>query len=305
MLNIIKASDPMTVEQIIVCIYGAPGVGKTTAAFSAASPLLLDFDKGAYRAANRKDAVVINSWSEVEGLSANDFKGYDTVVIDTAGRALDCLALDICERNIKHGKDGSLTLKGYGELKSRFSKWLKTLTSFGKDVILIAHMDEQKNGDDIIERIDAQGSSKNEIYKSADAMGRLSIVQRDHILDFNPTSASLGKNPTQLEPLKVPNITTNPNFMADVIARIKGKLNEQTETQRQLQAQIAEWQQNVKALKTAADFNEAVAQVKGAPKAVKAVISKAADEAGMVFDVKTKKFIDATQPDAVPEENAA
>jgi hypothetical protein len=49
------------------------------------------------------------------------------------------------------------------------------LNSFGKDVVLIAHMDEQRNGDDIIERLDVQGGSKGEIYKAADAMGRVAV----------------------------------------------------------------------------------------------------------------------------------
>src|SRR5690606_38238567 len=50
-LKITKASDPLTVEQLIVCIYGPPGLGKTTLGFSARKPLLLDFDRGAHRAA--------------------------------------------------------------------------------------------------------------------------------------------------------------------------------------------------------------------------------------------------------------
>uniref|UniRef100_UPI001589DC4D ATP-binding protein n=1 Tax=Brucella pseudintermedia TaxID=370111 RepID=UPI001589DC4D len=137
------------------------------------APLLLDFDNGSYRSANRRDAVIISNWSDVASISAEDLAPFKTVIMDTAGRALDALTADIIRANPKHGRGGSLSLQGYGELKSRFIAFLKLLNSFGKDVVLIAHMDEQRNGDDIIERLDVQGGSKGEIYKAADAMGRL------------------------------------------------------------------------------------------------------------------------------------
>lgn len=299
-LRILKASEPIKVEHLNVCIYGAPGTGKSTLAFSSNKPILLDFDKGAHRAANRKDIVAITRWEDVEGLTSNDLKEYDTIIVDTVGRALDALALDICEKNPKHGIDGALKLQGFGELKSRFSKWLKLLNSFGKDVILIAHMDEQKNGDDIIERLDAQGSSKNEVYKSVDAMGRVNVSAQGRILDFNPTSASYGKNPGGLSPLKVPHIATEPNFMAEVISSIKDSLNEQTEEQRKAQAEIDVWNEKLSEISTVDGINDIVSKSADEAKPVKLLISKRAEALGYIFDKKNKKFIDATQADAVP-----
>ncbi|MEK5761254.1 AAA family ATPase, partial [Acinetobacter variabilis] len=69
-----------------------PGIGKTSLAFSATNPILFDFDKGAHRAGKyRKDTVQVNNWSEVSSLTANDLLGYDTVIVDTAGRMLDVI----------------------------------------------------------------------------------------------------------------------------------------------------------------------------------------------------------------------
>jgi DNA replication protein DnaC len=62
-LKIIKSSEPIKVERLNVCIYGQPGAGKSSLAFTAAAPLLLDFDEGAHRAANRKDSVRVTAWS--------------------------------------------------------------------------------------------------------------------------------------------------------------------------------------------------------------------------------------------------
>lgn len=300
MLKIVKASEPIKVESLNVCIYGAPGTGKTTAAFSAQSPLLLDFDKGAYRAGNRKDIVSIDAWNYIESLTQVDLKGYSTIVIDTAGRALDMLTQHVIKNNPNYGRGGSLNQKGWGELKTKFRDWMKTLNQMNKDVIIIAHMDEKMDGDDVMERLDVQGGSKNEIYKSMDAMARIAITPQGRILDFNPHPKSYGKNLGQLDLIVVPNITIAPDFMAGVIAQIKSKLNEQTEEQRQALAEIAEWQENVKGLKTADDFNDAVAQVKDASKAVRLIVSKAATDTGMVFDKEQKKYIDATQTEAVP-----
>lgn len=53
-LNIVTATQPLTIDHLITFIYGDPGVWKTSLAFTAKNPILFDFDKGAYRAANAK-----------------------------------------------------------------------------------------------------------------------------------------------------------------------------------------------------------------------------------------------------------
>ena len=185
-LRIIKSNEPIKVEQLVVVIYGSPGLGKSTLGFTADSPILLDFDKGAYRSAVRGDSVPVESWTDVTGITSDDLTGYNTVVVDTAGRALDFLTADIIRRNAKLGRGGALTLQGYGALKSEFTAWLKMVKLLGKDVVLIAHSSEEKNGDDLLERLDVQGGSKGEIYKSADAMGRLTLVNGKRVLNFSP-----------------------------------------------------------------------------------------------------------------------
>ena len=173
MLKIIRSDEPIEVKQLVTVIYGTPGLGKSTLGFSADKPILFDFDKGAHRAANRKDIVPVDDWREIKDVSADDLTEYETVVLDTAGRCLDFLTTDIIRRNAKMGYGGALTLQGYGALKAEFTAWLKMVKSFGKDIVLISHSSEDKKGDELIERLDIQGGSKGEIYKSADAMGRL------------------------------------------------------------------------------------------------------------------------------------
>lgn len=292
-LKIIKSSDPMRVERVNLCIYGPPGLGKTSLAFTAESPLLLDFDNGAHRAANRKDTVRVQSWGEVAELDRDDLAQYSTVIVDTAGRALDALTADIIRRNPKMGRGGVLSLQGYGQLKAEFVAWMKLLNSFGKDVVLIAHMDEQRNGDEIIERLDVQGGSKNEIYKAADAMGRLTIRDGKRLLNFSPTDAAFGKNPAQLEPLEVPHPDRNPSFLAGVIQSIKDKLNAMTEEQRKAQESLEMWRETIAGMEAVDEFNTAIGQIKQQPMAVQAMFAAAAKAKGFTFDKKAGQYVEA------------
>jgi hypothetical protein len=296
-LKIIKSSEPLRVERLNIVLYSQPGLGKTSLSFTSIKPLLLDFDRGAHRSANRKDSVQVANWSEVTEIAERDLTEYSTVIVDTAGRALDSLSADIIRRNPKLGRGGALTLQGYGALKAEFVAWLKQLNSFGKDVVLVAHMDEQRNGDEIIERLDVQGGSKGEIYKAADAMGRINIVAGKRMLMFSPTDAAFGKNPGQLDPLEIPHKDSAAfdGFLAGVMQQIKDRLNTLTEEQIAAQALIEEWRGKIGELKTAEQFNAQLASVKEQPKAVQALYAHAAEAAGLVFDKKAAQYAAAPQ----------
>lgn len=289
-LKITKASEPIAVTAITTCLYAPPGVGKTSTAFTADSPLLLDFDRGSYRAANRKDVVQVDRWPDVAAITPDDLAAYSTIIVDTAGRALDMLSADIIARNPKMGYGGSLNQKGFGQLKSEFAAWLKSLRSIGKDVILIAHMDEQRQGEDIVERLDIQGSSKNEIYKSADAMGRLRIIDGRRVLDFNPSGTGFGKNPAQLPVMAVPDFATSPAFLADVIGQIKQSLNALSESAMAAMQAQADAHAEFITFDTAEQFTKKVDELADAAPAIKALLVKVAGEKGFTFDKKTKAF---------------
>lgn len=294
-LKIIREADPIEVTRLTLCIYSPPGLGKTSTAFTASRPLLMDFDQGAYRSAFRRDSVQVSSWSEVENVAADDLADYDTVIIDTAGRALDALSSYLIEKNPKlKGYGGALSLQGYGALKTTFIGWLKQIHSYGKDVVLIAHSDEQKKGDEVIERLDVQGGSKNEIYKSADAMARISVEQGKRYLNFNPTDTAFGKNPAGLAVLSIPDFSMKPDFLATVISGIKLKLNEKSEAQKKAVSEMADWKAKFDEAKTVDDFNKLIPQCanvsEGIRDNVKRLLVKIAKDKGINFDRSAATF---------------
>jgi hypothetical protein len=290
-LRILPASEPITVSRITMAIYAPPGVGKTTLAYTASKPLLIDFDNGAHRATNRKDTVQAQSWSDVADLDPSDLDPFDTVIVDTAGRALDALGVDIIRRDAKLGRGGVLSQQGWGRLKAEFVGWMKLLNQAGKDVILIAHSSEKINGDETIERLDVQGGSKDEIYKSVDAMGRIAIRGGKRVLIFDPTETAFGKNPAQLPPLEIPHTDAAPDFMAGVIQQTKDALNNMSEAAREEQKRVSELRSLLDQLESVDDFNGKIAQMEHAPNKDKALLLAVAENKGFAFDKKAKAFV--------------
>jgi hypothetical protein len=242
-IKIIKPTEPVDIKNLVVTIVSNPGLGKTTLGFTAKKPLLLDFDNGNYRAKNRQACVNIVRWHDISTLAIEDLADYDTVVIDVVGRALEILGTSLILAIPKMGKsDGTLSLQGFGALSASFRAFLAKLRSFGKDIVLLCHAKEEKSGDDNILRIDAQGSSKQEIFKCSDLMGTIEIINGKRTLSFNPTTTAMGKNCADIATQEIPHYETSATFLADIIEQAKNNINmkskEMIETEEEYQSMI-------------------------------------------------------------------
>ena len=299
-MRIVKGTEPIIVTHPVIMIYGIPGICKSSLSYSADEPLNLDFDHGAHRAVNRRDTLLIDSWKDIEDISIDGLKPYNSVIVDTAGRCLDFLIADIGEKEPKKVQGGTPTLQGWGALKGRFRQWMSFLRTYNKFVILLAHHKEESDGDRKIIRPDIQGGSYSEVMKVCDFVGFLDVKNGKRVLDFNPTDRWVGKNPGQWDPFVIPPIADCKTFLKDLIqdgVKVLGRISEENAS---ASDQVMDWKSNIETLTTAADLNNIIPEVLKLPKVIQSQVSKLlmsrAGEIKTPFDKKKKVFVMPAEP---------
>lgn len=298
-LNIVTSMQPLNVENIITFIYGDPGIWKTSLAFTAKNPILFDFDKGAYRASNRKDTVQIGKWQEVATFTAQDLANYDTIIIDTAGRALDMIidSLKTDSRNTTRG--GQLSMQGYGKLGGIFTDWLKMLRGMGKDIVLLAHASEDKDGDNVIKRPDMVGGSKKEAYKIADMMAYMTTQQSQNgdikVLNFMPSSTYLAKDSGQIGNVQIVPMKDAPNQLANIIQATKDHINSLSAEAAKAQKELDDLRNDLLDAETASDLDELKADLDKSHilyKEMALSVMSRSKALGFIYDKPSDSFIE-------------
>lgn len=299
-MKIISAIEAIPVSNPIFLLVGQPGICKTSLGYSMADPLLLDFDKGAHRAVNRRDTLVIDTWGDAaELLKANgQLAPYASLVIDTAGRCLDVLSIDIAGRDAKLARaGGALTQQGFGVLKGDFAAYVRNVRALGKDVLLLAHQKEESKGDDRIVRADIIGGSFGEVMRIADFVGYLYRDERGkRILDFDPVAGSLAKNPGGWKPFDVPPIAKAADFMRELYAMGRAALGQMSEASAIIAKQLLEWRGHLETLTAPEAVTAAIVEVKrfthpiALAQAKKALLDRAT-ALGFRYDVKAAMFV--------------
>ena len=301
-LNIIKPSEPISVGPLCIVIYGSPGVGKTMACCTAGRTLLFDFDGGFLRSRIREqnpplpvDVVQPQRWSDVSDVRGEDIEPYDTVVIDTIGRMQDMLGAHIISEDPRMSSDGTLNLRGFGRLKGIGLSWLSKIRLFGKDLVIIAHVDEQKKNDDVVERLYVQGAMKNELHLVAHAMGVIRMTSRGRTLTFDPTETAYGKNPARLPVLHIPEPDgangAFRTFMGSVIGKIRAAMQQDADafaaSAKDMDSFLAELDECI----TDSDFTRLVGKASELGVAAKRVLIAKARDNGLHFDKEAGKFV--------------
>lgn len=292
-LKVTRSNEAIKVDTLCFTIYSQPGLGKSSLSFTASRPLLLDFDKGAHRAVDRKDTVQVSDWRDVAAISAVDVAAYDTIIIDTVGKALDVLAQDIIRSNSRLSNGGALSQQGWGQLGVRFSSFLKMLRGFGKDVILIAHMDEQKDGDSIKERLKISGGSKDLVLTDSDVIARISIISKQRYLVFSPTETAFGKDPAGLGEFPIPD-AKSPEYatcLEGIITTIKERLNSLSEAQVAHKEEMEWFAGNLPKITTADHINQVIDRAREAGRDVMSMVHDRSKELGLSFDKATSQYI--------------
>lgn len=269
--KVIAASQVMRVKALIVYMYGDAGLGKSSLAFTADDCILFDFDAGAHRVGKlRRGATVpVEHWLDVANIEPSDVEDYKSIIIDTAGRAIDCIKAHLAENKDNRQRDGSLKLKAQGIANELFKNWIARIRSYGKDVIILAHAAEDKKGDDIIIRPDVGGKNRNELYRQADIMGYLTNTGGEkggsiRMLNFRPSPSYHAKNSGGLGDIELPDLAENPRFLADLLQQSKDYINSLTDAQvKELQAidDLENWKNECANCEDANDLNDLIGKI--------------------------------------------
>lgn len=293
-IKIIKANESIPVTCISMIIYGEPGVGKTSMAFTANKALILDFDGGVKHIAERNgnDIIQINKWQDVEDLTLDMLYSYDTIIVDTIGKMSNTLKPYILNKFPAYGKNGTPNQKGWGELKQQIISWKNMLLKSGKDIIFLAHVVNDKSGDNIIKHFKMEGSAKEEIRDDVDMIGYIGIESNKRIIDFDLSDFRVSKNRGKLPAQEIKK--EHKTFLADLIEFTKASMNAKSEEMVKAEQEFDEALNLICLAETETDFNNLLFHKLIAGKTGHKILkNKLIDEAkanGFAYRVESKCF---------------
>jgi hypothetical protein len=269
---IIKQNQPLPQRPVVMVIYGQPGICKTSMASTAENPLLIDCDRGADRAVNRPDTIIAQKWEDVIQ-EISEFKNYKTIIIDTAKAVLDDYLWDYSIRTdssltTKYGKTNDM--KVFGAIAKKFKDFVNAIRAQGCDLIIVSHAKEDKGNDGVTKIYpDVTGSSKDTLYKIADQIGYVCMINGQRTISFEPEDLVQGKNTAGLDKIVIPHYNTPEfrTFSAGLIKDIKSAIQAKDKAQVELLAKCKDIEKLMKGCDTVEKANDLQKVIKGMPAA--------------------------------------
>ncbi|MBD5173798.1 MAG: ATP-binding protein [Bacteroidales bacterium] len=309
-MSLIKKSTELTIPSTVkMMIYGQAGMGKSTLALSAPSPLLLDFDNGVKRInlahLDGVDTVQVSSWQDVKEVLNENLSAYKTIVVDTIGKMMDFIISHKCGTR-------QPSIKDWSGINAEFTWFTRAISDLNKNVVFVAHRDTRKEGDDNVFIPSLREKNYNSIVTELDLLGYLEmksdrgVVKRT--ITFDPTNRNDGKNTCNLPSvLEVPtiidregNATAPNNFIyADIIKPYMAMLSAKEEERKRYDEVASLIRKEVDAICNAETANTAIEKMQtiehvgSSSNLAKSLISAKAKELGLVFDKDSKKYSDA------------
>ena len=222
------------------------------------------------------------------------------------------MIVSIREENAKWGRaGGGLSQQGWGILKQRFIDWKSMILASGRDLIFIAHeVEARKSNDDSYFKPAIVGGSYSEVLWSCDGIGYLHLDGRNRILDFDPTSGWVGKNPCNFKTFDVPNLHEKGRWLASVIKDTKAGLGKRSEASAKEAQEVEEWREFATSADSADDLNHVKETLlkaeKDLPRGVffqaKQNMWRIAGDKGFSYDRETEMFKGDPSPTAAASE---
>lgn len=180
-MKIYNTQDEQQKPSIVMMVYGEGGVGKTTFTATAPKPILADCENGAKYFGLRgikMDVAQIQSWSDMkEFLEIAKGDKYETVIIDPIGELMEKLRRFMVAQNDSKlvQKDGSPTMGGWGWLKKNMKDYIKVLRDTGKNVIIVAHVEEKQDEDRLVKRPKIETKIADDLIAMVDIVGYMTV----------------------------------------------------------------------------------------------------------------------------------
>ena len=189
-MKIYNTANPSVKPSIVMLVYGEGGVGKTTFAASAPKPIIADCENGAKYFGLRgiaMDVAQIENWADMNfkdgfgSLVKSD--QYETVIIDPVGDLMDKLKRHMIAMGDSKlvQKDGSPTMAGWGWLKKTLKDYIKVLRDSGKHVLIVAHLQEDKDEERIVKRPKVETKISGDLVAMVDIVGYMTVVQEEGV----------------------------------------------------------------------------------------------------------------------------
>lgn len=145
-----KVTSGKVIKPRRVLAYGVGGIGKTTWASQAESPLIININDGADDIGTPSTPIIKDwqSFAEVCGELVNEDHDFKTVIIDTLDDLEALIFADVCANNTERPGVNEIEEIGYGKgYKFARAYWRKVLSAFeamrqrGIMIIMIAHQE--------------------------------------------------------------------------------------------------------------------------------------------------------------------
>lgn len=217
-------------KRIRLLIAGFPGIGKTSVGLSAPKPLLIDADRGIDRVAakHRQAFIQPQNYEEIlADLTVENLKDYETLVFDTGGQLFKLTSDWVKRQNPANAqKDGNLSLKGYGAVAREFENLMnRSYHELNKNVVVIFHAKEEREGENTKLRILIEGQSKDNVWQPMDIGGFVEIQNGERVLTFANTERHFGKLCHGIKPaIKIPQLKEG--VQNDLLTRLFQRINE-------------------------------------------------------------------------------